>query len=99
MQIKHAGGAGLSPRKYAELIGRSGTRMPTALGKPAWRCFPEDLRRLDAWHAEVAALFGRLEDGARAGVAYKLSSEEQALIRRYHALQRALWRWALGVDS
>ena len=97
MRIKHTGGMGLSPQKYAELIGRSGTRMPTALGKPAWRCSAEDLRRLDAWHAAVAALFGRLEGGVRIGVAYKLRPDEQALLRQHDALQRALWRWALGV--
>jgi hypothetical protein len=99
MQIKHTGRTGLSPQKYAELIGRSMARMPTALGKPAWRCSAEDRHRLAAWQAAVAALFGRLEDEARVGVAYKLSADEQALIHQHDLLQAALWRWALGVDG
>jgi hypothetical protein len=99
MTTKHAAGVSLSPQKYAELAGRSPLRMPTALGKPAWRCSAADLRRLEDWHTESAALFGRLEDGTSAGVKYKLSPDEQVMIRQHQALQRALWRWALGVDG
>jgi hypothetical protein len=75
MTIKHAAGVSLSAQKYAELVGRSPLRMPTALGKPAWRCSAEELRTLGAWHTEAAALFERLEDGTRAGVKYNSSYE------------------------
>ncbi len=52
MRTKHAAGMNLSPQKYAELVGRSPLRMPTALGKPVWRCSAAELQWLEAWHLE-----------------------------------------------
>jgi hypothetical protein len=99
MRIKQAGGESLSPQKYAELSGRSPLRMPTVLGKPMWKCSTSELQRLEAWRGRMAALFERIDDGNRAGVDCKLSSEERAMIHQYRSLQRVLWRWALGVDG
>jgi hypothetical protein len=96
MRTKHAAGMNLSPQKYAELVGRSPLRMPTALGKPVWRCSAAELQWLEAWHLELTNLLARLKKGGRAGIDFKLSPDEQAMIGRHQDLQRALWRWALG---
>jgi hypothetical protein len=99
MRIKQAGGETLSPQRYAELIGRSPLRMPTAVGKPVWKCSAAELKKLQVWREKVAALFERLGDRAHAGVECKLSPEERAMIHQYNALHRVLWRWALGVNG
>ena len=98
MRTKRAAGMNLSPQKYAHLVGRSPMRMPTAVGKPAWRCTVAELDQLGLWHRAVADLLGRLEESARRGVKYKLSSVERAMIDQHQAHQRALWRWAIGSD-
>jgi hypothetical protein len=99
MQTKLAADAALSPYEYARLTQRSERKMPTALGKPAWRCSSGELRKLQAWHLEVAALFERMKHGVRAGIDYQLSAEEREMIERHQAHQQALWRWALGIKS
>jgi hypothetical protein len=68
MRTKRAAGMNLSPQKYAHLVGRSPMRMPTAVGKPAWRCTVAELDQLELWHRAVADLLGRLEESARRGV-------------------------------
>jgi hypothetical protein len=98
MSTKHAVSVSLLPQKYAELIGRSPLRMPTALGKPSWKCSPADLRKLEEWHLEVGELVRRLEKSARAGIDFKLSPDEKVMMARHRDLQRELWRWALGVE-
>jgi hypothetical protein len=55
------------------------------------------LRTLEAWHLKIAKLFGQLEKSARAGIDCQLSPDERAMIDRRRELQRALWRWALGI--
>jgi hypothetical protein len=99
MRIKRLGGETLSPQKYAELTGRSPLRMPTALGKPAWKCSAAELKKLEIWREKMAEVFERLADGARAGVDCKLSPDERAMIHQYNALHRVLWRWALGLNG
>jgi hypothetical protein len=96
MRTKRAAGINLSPQKYAELVGRSPQRMPTALGKPVWRCSAAELQRLEAWQLALAGLLARIEEGARGGIDCRLSSDEQQMLDRHRDLQRALWRWALG---
>jgi hypothetical protein len=99
MRTRQAGGESLSAEKYAELIGRSPLRMPTALGKPVWKCSTAELRQLKTWQGKMAALRDRIEGRDRAGVDCKLSPDERAMIHRYRSLHRALWRWALGVNG
>jgi hypothetical protein len=89
----------LSPYEYARLMKRSPRKMPTALGKPAWRCSSRELRWLQAWHLDVAALFERMKHGVRAGIDYQLRPDERKMVERHQAHQRALWRWALGIKS
>jgi hypothetical protein len=60
MRIKQAGGESLSPQKYAELIGRSPLRRPTALGKPVWKCSTAELQNLEARRGKMA-LFERID--------------------------------------
>ncbi len=99
MQTKLAADTALSPYEYARLMRRSQRKMPPALGKPAWRCSSRQLRWLQTWHLEVAALFERLKQGVPSGVDYQFSPDEQEIIERHQAHQRALWRWALGIKS
>jgi hypothetical protein len=99
MQRKPASKMNLSPQKYASLVGRTPARMPTALGKPVWRCSAAELRRLEAWHLEVAGFFGQLAKSAGAHTEHQLGPSMRVMIDRHQELQRALWTWALGVWS
>ena len=69
--------------------------MPTAHGKVAGMCTGAELDQLEAW--EVAEMFGRLADAAREGVEYQASPRTGDDL--HEALQKALWRWALGHQS
>ncbi len=99
MRTKHAAGMNLSPQKYAELVGRSPLRMPTALGKPVWRCSAAELQWLEAWHLKLADLLARLKIGERAGIDCRISPDEQMMADRHQELQQELWQWALGTKS
>jgi hypothetical protein len=96
MRTKQVTGSKLSPQKYANLVGRSPMRMPTAIGKPVWQCTKAELDQLEIWNHAVADLLGRLQESARRGVNYKLGPVERAMMDQHQAHQRALWRWAIG---
>ena len=88
--------SGLSPLRYAHLVGRSLMLMPTPIGKPVGKCTKAELDQIEIWHRAVTDVLAQVQESTSGGLAYKLGSVERAMIDQHRAYQRALWRWAIG---